>query len=225
MTRSEPLCRRPGICHPVRNGFTLLELVIALTIGSVLVLLAVGLINKAFELRTAAIFRVELSSKLDQVARQFRRAARMSDSAVVGDDASELQFKMMDGATQVFKFDGTTLRVSSGEADSDTRQVLLEARLNAGPSGNRICQFSVKDQTATLVVETNPHKPGIGEVQLDSKDDGKGGQLDHVANSVGTIERVVSSRVGRWRLKVPDQDASASERLEAKSAAEGDSDE
>lgn len=223
MTRSKVLLGRATFHLPARNGFSLLELVIALTIGSVLVLLAVGLINKAFELRSAAIFRVELSSKLDQVSRQFRKAARLSEAAVVSEDTSELLFEMADGATQVFKYDGTTLRVSVGTTDSDSRQVLLEAMLNSGQTRNRFCKFSVEAQTATFSVETRAAKPGGKKrTQVDSAYAGDADELADKTSLPVKVERVVSSRIGRWRSEVSGTD---DEGLRDKNAEEGESDE
>lgn len=61
---------------PKRTGFSLIEMTVAITMGSTLMLLGVGLIHKTMEARRAAVEMIERENTLSRMAAWFRRDVR-----------------------------------------------------------------------------------------------------------------------------------------------------
>lgn len=60
-------------------GFTLIEMLVAISFGSSIMLTAVALVHTAFKLQSQAQTRLEQASALDRYVEQFRRDASLAD--------------------------------------------------------------------------------------------------------------------------------------------------
>ncbi|MEM7558127.1 MAG: prepilin-type N-terminal cleavage/methylation domain-containing protein, partial [Planctomycetota bacterium] len=69
-------------------GFSLIESVLAMTVGSLLMLLAIGLIHKSFQLGSSNSARTDMSRGLDRLLLKFQRDARQATSVEVQPEES-----------------------------------------------------------------------------------------------------------------------------------------
>lgn len=94
--------------NETRVAFTLIEVVTCLTVGSVLVLLAVSLLNRSLKIHQAAEHRAAVTRQLDRIVPQFRRLVHASSTAQVSDGGAKLTLR--EGEEEfVFRFDGEYL--------------------------------------------------------------------------------------------------------------------
>ena len=71
-----------------RPAFTLIEVVTTLTLGSLMAILAVGLVHRTFEVHTTSKARVESYQRLDELGHQFRRDVWSSNRVEVIDETT-----------------------------------------------------------------------------------------------------------------------------------------
>ncbi len=79
-----------------RAAHTLVELVVSMTVGSALMVLAVGLLHQSLSLASTARTRANQFRTLDRLAQDFRRDAHLATS-VVTPDAQRLELTTEDG--------------------------------------------------------------------------------------------------------------------------------
>ncbi|MEC8555275.1 MAG: hypothetical protein VXZ82_09755 [Planctomycetota bacterium] len=132
-----------------RDAFTLIETVMSLTIGSLIVLLAVGLIHKSFHLSKAAKSRSELSVGFDRMADTLRTDLYSADSYQVAEDGSGIEVSIGMSRWAYQSRDGYLQRA---ERKGDGFRTLDRVRLN-GPAidtRKRELQFSVQEELVSL---------------------------------------------------------------------------
>lgn len=131
------------------DAFTLIETVMALTIGSLVVLFAVGLIHKSFHLSKAAKSRSELSVGFDRMADDLRTDLYSAESYQVAEDGSSIEVSVGTSRWAYKIRDGYLERA---ELQGDEFRTLDRVRLN-GPAINtrdRAVQFSVQEKLVSL---------------------------------------------------------------------------
>lgn len=70
--------------HPnVRSGFTLTELLITMTAGSILMILAVGMVHQSMHLTSATRREADEHRSVSRLASQFRQDVRMADQVLI----------------------------------------------------------------------------------------------------------------------------------------------
>ncbi len=132
-----------------RDAFTLIETVMSLTIGSLVVLLAVGLIHKSFHLSQAAKSRSELSVGFDRMADNLRTDLYSAEGYQVAADGSGIEVSMGMSRLAYQSRDGYLHRA---KLKGDELRTLDRLRLN-GPVINmreRELQFSVREELVSL---------------------------------------------------------------------------
>lgn len=83
-----------------RRGFTIVELMIAMTASSVLLVVSVGLIHRAMTLHVTARQQDALQHAALRLSRQVRSDLRRAESAAVAGDELRLTFPASDSAPQ-----------------------------------------------------------------------------------------------------------------------------
>lgn len=79
-----------------QNGHTLIEVCVAMSIGSALMLLAVGMLHQAMTLASTARMRAESHRMFDRLEQDFRRDVHETDEASVT-DPQHLRLRRNDG--------------------------------------------------------------------------------------------------------------------------------
>lgn len=132
-----------------RDAFTLIEAVMSLTIGSLVVLFAVGLIHKSFHLSKAAKSRSELSVGFDRMAEDLRTDLYSAESYQVAEDGSSIEVNV---GTNRWAYQSRDGYLERAELKGDGFRTLDRVRLN-GPAINmreRELQFSVQEELVSL---------------------------------------------------------------------------
>lgn len=78
------------------HGFSLVEMLVAMSVGSAVMLLAMMLLNRSMQLSTAASNKFQHSATLARLASDLRDDAQQSDRILLVSD-QELQFQLPDG--------------------------------------------------------------------------------------------------------------------------------
>lgn len=100
----------------VRRGSLLIEMITSMTSGSVILLLAIGLIHQSMHWSTRTQARTDQYRTLEHIARQWRRDAHSSSSiTLVSDD--EIVFHRALGPNVIYRISGS--RVIRMESASD----------------------------------------------------------------------------------------------------------
>jgi len=132
-----------------RDAFTLIEAVMSLTIGSLVVLFAVGLIHKSFHLSKAAKSRSELSVGFDRMAEDLRTDLYSAESYQVAEEGSSIEVNV---GTNRWAYQSRDGYLERAELKGDGFRALDRVRLN-GPAINmreRELQFSVQEELVSL---------------------------------------------------------------------------
>lgn len=108
--------------HP-RKGFTLVELLTTMTMGSSIMFLAIGLVHQSMTMSKLAKVRWEHDQSLARLAQQFRNDVHTAVE-VTSISSESLSLKLPDNTTVTYKFEAETLRWEktspSTEAAHDT---------------------------------------------------------------------------------------------------------
>ena len=100
------------------NAFSLTELVIVMSAGSAVMMLAVGLIHQAMSLASTANQRGDHQRTLDRVAQQFRQDVHLADQCDAP-AAGQIQLTMSDGSTVSYRVsDAGVTRQQTKEDDA-----------------------------------------------------------------------------------------------------------
>jgi type II secretory pathway pseudopilin PulG len=127
------------------GGMTLVEIIVVLTVGTVLLGIAVGLLDALMQMEGAARQRARTTAMLAELCRQFRDDAHAASGAVPGSDpGGSLVLRMPSGQTIVYRIEsGKITRGEEGPAASGREdefplvQHAAKATLDvrAGPQG------------------------------------------------------------------------------------------
>lgn len=79
-----------------RPGFTLIEMIVVMTVGMTVMMLAIGLISRSMQISSDHRGRMNQSLITDRLAREFRRDANQSVAFKLD---SSVQFTLTDGST------------------------------------------------------------------------------------------------------------------------------
>jgi len=91
------------------KAFSLIEMLMTMTMGSSLMLLAIGLVHQSLSLSKLGKARSEHDNSLNRLAQQFRSDAH-SASAVLAASAESLQLSMPDSTTVTYRAEESSVR-------------------------------------------------------------------------------------------------------------------
>lgn len=101
-----------------RQGFSLLELVVACAMLAVLLVAVGGVLRtsrQAWDAHEADYTRLEaLHATVRHIVRTVRQAARVTEISAAADDSGRLGLQLVDGSTVVWEHDSATSRVTYG---------------------------------------------------------------------------------------------------------------
>ena len=154
-----------------RNGSTLIEVMLSLTAGSVIMMLAIKLVHQTFQLSTQTSARVDLSHSLNRLARQFRNDVHLASSIQVTSNDS-LNTENSDGTKVAYKVkNGLVLRAQTDAAKIETFEQYSLI------SDSRVAfERAINPERCQLIVENSSSSSG----------------------SVPKLHLNVSALVGRW---------------------------
>lgn len=81
------------------RGFTLVEMVAAISVGSVLLVLATGVVQRAMKLDSQWHAHADATRALTRLSRDLRRDAHEANSVTVSQEPLEMQFSLPNGQT------------------------------------------------------------------------------------------------------------------------------
>lgn len=173
------------------QGFTLIEVVLSLTIGSTIALLGVSMVHKALELRETATDRIRLTHSLDRFGAQFRRDVRSSvEARIVADN--ELVLSLLDDHEISYRIDDQDLiRIQLHEGQLGNERVVLSSDR---AMRHRWCKFDVSDTVAHLQVFSSQREP----------------------ETLHRLDRVFTASISRWT-----SESSVKDSFEAEVSEEG----
>jgi prepilin-type N-terminal cleavage/methylation domain-containing protein len=125
-----------------RRAFTLVELLTTMTIGSSIMLLAIGLVHQSMSMSKLNKARWEHDQSLARLAQQFRSDVHAA-SEVISVSAESLLLKLDDGSLVTYK--------------RDAGGVILEKASSASASARDVFRLSA-DCQAVFVLQTDPNR-------------------------------------------------------------------
>ncbi len=156
----------------LRRGSTLVELMLSMSAGSVVMLLAISLVHQTMSVTEISKHRAEHNRTLDQLAQSFRSDVHLA-AAAVGADANSLTLKYSD--------DSVTTYVVKDHA--------IHRQKTTGPHGNEFERFKMGEtSTASFQIIPSPDRVLL----LVRSETG-------VKDRPTKPDLVVESVVGRWK--------------------------
>jgi prepilin-type N-terminal cleavage/methylation domain-containing protein len=140
-----------------RRGFTLVEVLVTMSVGSTLMVLAIGLVHQTLTLSTVARQRDDHLRSLNRLARQFRDDVHHSTACTVT-TPDQLQLEMPDESVVTFRAESNRVTRMQPTSDGRTRKATFLLLSNSST------QFAVLDDPNRAVVTvarstiTVPHK-------------------------------------------------------------------
>lgn len=144
------------------KAFTLIELIITMTMGSALMFMAVGLIHQAMSLGTLAREHGNQARTRSQLTAEFRRDVHLAVSCEV--NQNRLMLKMADDQTVGYWFDSSQVQREETLADQQLRHETYSF------SGSTEVAFDVREepQRAVLtILRQLPTKPASTRVECE----------------------------------------------------------
>lgn len=141
-----------------RHGFTLSELVVAMSAGSALMIVAVGLLHQSLSLSSVARQRNDYLRTSRQLARQFRTDVHLATEATVSQQGS-LELKNSDQSVVSFQADSNRVIRVQSQKDGPARRweyILLS---------NATATFSLRDDP-NRAVATITRSPIVGQEEI-----------------------------------------------------------
>ena len=133
-----------------RNGSTLIELLLSLSAGSAVMLLAISLVHQAMTLTELSRHRSDNSRSLDQLASSFRSDVHLAVSIDVADDAS-MKIKTTDGSLVTYVANNHSVsRIRAYETGQDEHE-----RFALDDASSASFQLTQNPERATLMVRND----------------------------------------------------------------------
>ena len=104
-----------------RSGFTMVEIMVTMTIGSALMVLGVGLVHQTLTLSTASRVRSDHLRSLNRLARQFRADIHRASSCTI-ESPDQMLLEMPDSRTVTFTADSNIIVRLQPTGDGRTRR-------------------------------------------------------------------------------------------------------
>lgn len=139
-----------------RTGFTLSELMVSMVIGSSLMVLAIGVLQKSFRWSTDSRHRAADEQSFDRLQRQFRSDVHLATEADVTDTAVTLQ---IDESTVTYKFTGDTFTRIQQSMENATQQDQFRLR---GINRAKFGQLTKPDRVTLTTYKQTPIKDPTG---------------------------------------------------------------
>jgi prepilin-type N-terminal cleavage/methylation domain-containing protein len=155
-----------------RNAFTLVEMLMTMTMGSSLMLLAIGLVHQSMSMSKLAKVRGEHDQTLARLAQQFRSDVHLA-SELISVSADSIHLKLADETTVTYKGEAANL-----------------ARVKTGPGSDIARELFRFDErcTATFASEAKPERAVLQvERRVES------------AEISSAVDLRVAAVVGRWQ--------------------------
>jgi len=95
--------------HPSRNGYTLIELSVTISVGSSLMMLAVGLLHQTMNLTSTARTRAAQHHTLDRLTQDFRQDVHVTTEAALT-DPQHLELLRADGTAVRYQIEPARIR-------------------------------------------------------------------------------------------------------------------
>ena len=113
-----------------RHGITMIEVVVTMTVGSTLMVLAIGLVHQTLSLSTASRQRDDHLRSLNLLSRQFRvDVHRATDCTVPSPD--QLQLEMPDETVVTFQAESNRVTRTQPTSDGRTRRAVFSLLSNS----------------------------------------------------------------------------------------------
>jgi prepilin-type N-terminal cleavage/methylation domain-containing protein len=128
-----------------RKGFTLVELLTTMTMGSSIMLLAIGLVHQSMTMSKLAKVRWEHDQSLARLAQQFRSDVHAA-AEVTSISAESLSLKLPDNSAITYKFEADTLRWQKTSPSTDVAHDTF--RFSPGCTG----VFSLQEDSKFIVL-------------------------------------------------------------------------
>ncbi len=109
-----------------RLAFSLIEMLVAMSVGSVIMLLATLLINQSMQLSTAASKTFQHSATLARLAIELRDDAQQADK-VLSLTSQEIQFQLLDGQVVTWQLSPSGNRLNRSLQKSDSQAISRES--------------------------------------------------------------------------------------------------
>lgn len=129
-----------------RQGFTLIEMLVAISFGSSIMLTAVALVHTAFNLQSQAQSRLEQASTLDRYVEQFRRDASVAGRVEL---PAETTLKLFSVDELRVEYQVEENQITRRAFDGDELQQVEPVQLDAG----RTARFAQVDSGHCVVLE------------------------------------------------------------------------
>jgi prepilin-type N-terminal cleavage/methylation domain-containing protein len=104
-----------------RHGFTLVELLVTMILGSTLMVLAVGLVHQTLSLSSASRQRDDHMRSLNRLARQFRFDVHRATTCTVT-TPDRMQLEMPDDSVVTFRAEANRVTRTQPTSDGPTRR-------------------------------------------------------------------------------------------------------
>ncbi len=132
-----------------RNAYSLVELMVTMSIGSSLMMLAVGLVHQSFTLASTAKSRIDHQRTTDRLTHDFRQDAHRASDAMV-DQPQQVELIRSDGVRVRYVVDGSHIQ----REESLNGQV--QRREGYQLSENLLASFQTVDQPRRLILQLSP---------------------------------------------------------------------
>lgn len=145
-----------------RKGSTLIELVLSLTAGSAVMLLAISLVHQTISVTEIAKHRSDDSRTLDRLAQSFRRDVHLASKVDLA-DADTLVIESFEGSIVTYNVRGRTI-VRERETGKDGKEF---ERFSLGRNESLRLELLAAPDRARLVVQSDtgipkrPYKPDL----------------------------------------------------------------
>lgn len=104
-----------------RSGFTLIELTITMSAGTVMMILAIGMLHQSMTLASRAHQQMQHLRALDRLAREFRRDAHRAQGCTVGPEGV-IHFSLPDQGVVTYRAAGRQITRQQPLADGRSRR-------------------------------------------------------------------------------------------------------
>jgi hypothetical protein len=149
-----------GIAMKNRTAVTLTELLVTMSAGSALMMLAIGTLHQSMSLASAARQRSDHQRTLDRLARAFRHDVHRADQCSVG-SPEHVEFSMPDDSAVTY--------------DVSANRVTRQQRLQQGPDHRETFEFNAEalvtferlDEPARAVLTIAGKLPSGGPARVD----------------------------------------------------------
>jgi prepilin-type N-terminal cleavage/methylation domain-containing protein len=132
-----------------RNAYSLVELMVTMSIGSSLMLLAVGLVHQSFTLSSTAKSRIDHQRATDRLSHDFRQDVHRASEAII-DQPEQVELVRSDGVRIRYVADGS--RVQREETLNGEVQRREAYRL----SESLLATFQTVNQPRRLILQLSP---------------------------------------------------------------------